>query len=585
MNKLYQIFTAILLSATSLGAQDLTLSNYQPAGMLFNPALTAAGKYDMQVGVQYRSQWRQIASGFTTMGTTVEVKRKQLGFGLQLHQNQAGPASLKTTGLMLTSAYHKPLAQDGSLSLGVGLGQVQKRIDPTLLTFDSQYSDGVGYDAALSNQETFERTKIAFADFAVGLLWQGQWGSTGNLKSNLGMSLSHIHLPNEGFFGEVYDLPMRTTIHGSLDMNIDNQFLLTPHFLLQKQGVHKAMLYGVKIEGTFDKHANFNAGMAYRVGDAMVIQTGMVIGNKSIWVSYDANVSRLDAATGGQGALELGLYLRFNQNPKKKLKDTDGDGVFDNRDKCPKVPGPKELEGCPEDAAKITYDTDKDGVNDDLDECPLEPGKRQFHGCNDSDGDGIYDQEDSCPEIFGHYENHGCPIWDRDTDRDGVTDREDQCIFIKGLPELHGCPDTDRDGVSDIDDECPYLRGLREFGGCPNAAMSAGMEPEVMITFTTDEAVIAPSFQTQLNDFAEQIKAEPTARLIISGHTDAEGSEAYNYELGLRRAKAVRDYLRLRGIPAEQMELISYGEARPRYNNNSHEGRAENRRTEVALLK
>jgi peptidoglycan-associated lipoprotein len=106
-----------------------------------------------------------------------------------------------------------------------------------------------------------------------------------------------------------------------------------------------------------------------------------------------------------------------------------------------------------------------------------------------------------------------------------------------------------------------------------------------MVTFTTDEAIIAPDFQAQLNDFAEQMKAQPSARLIISGHTDAEGSVAYNYELGLRRAKAVKDYLRLRGIPADQMELISYGEARPRYNNHSHEGRAENRRTEVALLK
>ncbi len=164
------------------------------------------------------------------------------------------------------------------------------------------------------------RPKIAFGDFAVGLLWQGQWGGTGNLKSNLGMSLSHIHLPNEGFFGEVYDLPMRTTIHGSLDMNIDNHYLLTPHFLLQKQGVHQELLYGVKIEGTFDKHANFNAGMAYRMGDAVLIQAGMVIGNKSIWVSYDANVSPLDVATGGRGALELGLYLRFDQNPKTLLR-------------------------------------------------------------------------------------------------------------------------------------------------------------------------------------------------------------------------------------------------------------------------
>lgn len=574
-----------MLVASSLLAQDINLSNYQPAGMLFNPALTAVGKYDAQVGVQYRSQWNSIVSGFTTMGTTAELKLRQVGLGFQLHQNQAGPASLKTTAAMFTGAYHKRLAQEGSLSIGVGIGKLQKRVDPALLTFDNQYADGVGYDASLPNREVFDRTKVSFADFGAGLLWQGQWGSTGNLKSSLGMSLSHIHLPNEGFFGEVYDLPMRTTIHGSLDMKIDNRLILTPHFLLQKQGVHQEVLYGVKINGTFDKNADFNAGMAYRMGDAVLVQVGMEIGNKSIWASYDANVSGLDAATGGRGALELGLYLRFDQNPKKKLKDTDGDGVFDNRDKCPKVAGLKELQGCPEAGAEVTFDTDKDGLNDDLDECPLEPGQRQFHGCNDRDGDGIYDQEDSCPEIFGHFENHGCPIFDRDTDKDGVADREDECVFIKGQPELNGCPDTDRDGLSDLDDQCPYLRGLREFGGCPNALLAAANEPAVVVTFTSDEAVIAPSFQALLDDFAEQMKKEPSTHLIISGHTDTEGTVAYNYELGLRRAKSVKDYLRMKGIPAEQMEMISYGEAMPRQSNGSHQGRAENRRTEVALMK
>ncbi len=585
MNKLYHISCVLFLAISGLAAQDLSLSNYHPAGMLFNPALTAEGKYNMQVGVQYRSQWASVLSGFTTIGTTAEVKYKQLGFGFQLHQNHAGPASMKTTGMMFTGAYHKPLAQEGSLSLGVGVGRMQKRVNPALLTFDNHNSSAVGYDSSLPSQETFDRSTVSFGDLAVGLLWQGQWGSTNNLKSSLGMSLSHVHLPNESLFGEISDLPMRTTIHGSLDMKIDNHLILTPHFLLQKQGIHKELLYGVRINGTFDKNADFNAGMAYRLNDAVLLQVGMDIGNKSIWVSYDANVSPLDVATGGRGAMELGLYLRFDQNQKKQSKDTDGDGTPDNRDKCPKVPGPKALQGCPESTPVVNFDADKDGVNDEFDQCPLEPGKLQFHGCNDSDGDGIFDQEDSCPEIFGHYENHGCPVWDRDTDRDGVPDREDHCIFIKGLPELNGCPDTDRDGISDIDDHCPFLRGLRAFGGCPNAALDAENEPDALVTFTTDEAFIAPSFQAILNDFAEQLKNQPTARLIISGHTDAEGTVAYNYELGLRRAKAVKDYLRLRGIPAEQMELISYGEAMPRRSNTSHEGRAENRRAEVALMK
>ncbi len=584
MNKLYAIYFTLLLAATAANGQDIHLSNYQPAGMLFNPALTAAGNYNYQVGVQYRSQWASILKGYTTMGTTAEAKYKQMGFGFQLHQNHAGPASLKTTGMMFTAVYHKPMAQDGSLSLGVGVGKMQKRINPALLTFDNQYSEGIGFDSALPSQETFERTKASFTDLSTGLLWQGYWGNTKNLKSSFGLSLSHIHLPNEGFFGEKSDLPTKTVVHGSLDMKVDNQFVLTPHFILQKQGTHRAFLGGVKINGSFDKNADFNAGMAYRWGDAVIIQMGLDIADKSLWLSYDANVSKLDQATGGKGAFELGLYLRFGESQKKQMKDTDKDGTYDNRDKCPKVPGPKERQGCPDDAAAASLDADKDGISDALDECPLEPGEPQFNGCNDKDKDGIYDQMDACPEIYGHFENKGCPIWDRDTDKDGVTDKDDQCVFIKGLPEFHGCPDTDRDGVSDIDDHCPYLRGLKEHNGCPSDITSAEMEPSVVVEFITDEATITQDFKAQLDAFAEQLKATPDVRLFISGHTDTEGTVAYNYELGLRRAKAVRDYLRKQGVPLEHIEMMSYGEAMPKRTNGSHEGRAENRRTEVAVM-
>jgi outer membrane protein OmpA-like peptidoglycan-associated protein len=325
--------------------------------------------------------------------------------------------------------------------------------------------------------------------------------------------------------------------------------------------------------------------MAYRWKDAVLLQMGLEVGNKSIWASYESNTSPLNAAVGNRGTMELGLYLRFNQKQKKQMTDSDGDGVFDNLDQCPKMAGPKENQGCPTKASIMAADTDQDGVPDDQDQCPLEPGKRQFQGCNDRDGDGVFDQEDSCPEIFGHFENKGCPIWDRDTDRDGVPDREDYCVFIKGLPDLHGCPDTDRDGVSDIDDQCPYLRGLREFGGCPNSKMAQASAPAVLVTFFTDEATIALGFHAPLDDFAQQILNDPQARLLISGHTDTEGTAAYNYELGLRRAKAVKDYLRRQGVPAEQMEIISYGEAMPKRSNGSDEGRAENRRAEVAVVR
>jgi type IX secretion system PorP/SprF family membrane protein len=585
MNKLYSILIACLLVATATIAQDFHLTNYQPAGMLFNPAVSGSGDYQLQVGVQYRSQWASILKGYTTMATTVEGKYKQFGGGIQLYQNHAGPASLKTTGFMMTGAYHKPLAKDGSLSLGFGLGKIQRRINPALLTFDNQYVEGVGYDGGRPSEETFARTNASFADLSTGLVWQGYWGNTKNLKSSFGLSLSHVHLPNEGFFGEKSDLPTKTVLHGSLDMKVDGQFVLTPHFLMQNQGVHREFLGGLKFNGGFDAGAEFHAGMAYRWGDAIILQMGLEIGDKSIWASYDANVSTLENNTGGKGAFELGLYLRFGESQKKQMKDTDKDGTYDHRDKCPKMPGPKENNGCPSSAAEAALDADKDGIADKLDECPLEPGEPQFDGCNDSDGDGVYDQVDACPEIYGHIENKGCPIRDWDTDKDGVADVEDQCVFIKGLPEFRGCPDTDRDGVSDIDDLCPYLRGLKQNHGCPSNVTPAEMAPDFVVEFPTDAASIGEEYKSSLDAFAQQLLNDETASIVVAGHTDTEGTVAYNYELGLRRARAVRDYLRRQGVPLERLTMMSYGEAMPKRSNGSHDGRAVNRRTELNVVK
>jgi len=86
--------------------------------------------------------------------------------------------------------------------------------------------------------------------------------------------------------------------------------------------------------------------------------------------------------------------------------DTDGDGIPDDKDKCPTVPGVAKYDGCP------VPDTDKDGINDDDDKCPTVPGLARYQGCPipDTDKDGINDEEDKCPKVPGPVENLGCPV-------------------------------------------------------------------------------------------------------------------------------------------------------------------------------
>ena len=74
------------------------------------------------------------------------------------------------------------------------------------------------------------------------------------------------------------------------------------------------------------------------------------------------------------------------------------------------------------------------------------------------------------------------------------------------------------------------------------------------------------------------MQANPTLRITIEGHTDNIGTAEYNLALGERRATAVREYLTSRGVNADRMQTVSYGEERPKYDNSREETRRLNRR-------
>jgi outer membrane protein OmpA-like peptidoglycan-associated protein len=140
--------------------------------------------------------------------------------------------------------------------------------------------------------------------------------------------------------------------------------------------------------------------------------------------------------------------------------DKDEDGTPDKDDKCPDEAGDKENDGCPD------TDADDDGVEDDQDACPDEAGPASLMGCPDRDEDGTPDKDDNCPDEFGPKSNKGCP--QNDTDGDGILDKLDACPDEAGPLESKGCPDRDGDGVADKDDQCPDKAGAKESNGCPN---------------------------------------------------------------------------------------------------------------------
>ncbi len=80
------------------------------------------------------------------------------------------------------------------------------------------------------------------------------------------------------------------------------------------------------------------------------------------------------------------------------------------------------------------------------------------------------------------------------------------------------------------------------------------------------------------------LENNPSAKVEVTGHTDKTGTEWFNNKLGLERAEFVRSYLVNAGINADQIVTLSKGSGEPAEPNNTSEGRAANRRTEIKVI-
>jgi len=174
-----------------------------------------------------------------------------------------------------------------------------------------------------------------------------------------------------------------------------------------------------------------------------------------------------------------------------------------------------------------------------------------------------------------------------DSDGDGVSDQDDRCpntpAEFRNDVDVYGCHDgdDDNDGVKNSMDQCPNTRA----GATVD---EVGCEVQVVIElqgvhFEFDKATLKPESIEILDAAVATLGEHGTIAVEVAGHTDSIGSEAYNEGLSDRRAKVVYDYLLDNGIAADRMTWKGYGELSPIATNDTEEGRAKNRRTELVI--
>jgi OOP family OmpA-OmpF porin len=115
--------------------------------------------------------------------------------------------------------------------------------------------------------------------------------------------------------------------------------------------------------------------------------------------------------------------------------------------------------------------------------------------------------------------------------------------------------------------------------------VEAGRVATQGIFFDVDSDRIRPESTPTLEEIGEMLEEHPDLRIAIEGHTDSTGNDDHNLDLSIRRAVAVRLYLiDAYGIGATRLEADGFGETRPAGDNDSPEGRQQNRRVELVVL-
>jgi len=103
------------------------------------------------------------------------------------------------------------------------------------------------------------------------------------------------------------------------------------------------------------------------------------------------------------------------------------------------------------------------------------------------------------------------------------------------------------------------------------------------VLFASGQSTLLPIAQNKLDQVAETLRDTQGQTIVVEGHTDSRGSARQNEELSLLRAQAVRTYLITKGVPENRITAVGIGPRRPVAENNSPEGRANNRRVEIIV--
>jgi len=104
------------------------------------------------------------------------------------------------------------------------------------------------------------------------------------------------------------------------------------------------------------------------------------------------------------------------------------------------------------------------------------------------------------------------------------------------------------------------------------------------IMFDVDRGALQDQYAGELSEPSTTLNKYEDTNILVAGHTDSTGSEEYNLDLSKKRAQSVANYLSTQKVNPTRFTIMGYGESQPIASNDTVEGRAQNRRVEVAIF-
>jgi type IX secretion system PorP/SprF family membrane protein len=338
MNKIIIVFSLIVAAHSLKAQQAYNSSLWMQSPSIFNAGAVATGDEDYSFFTNCRLQYltmngsmmrtNSLSAGFKMSDGA--YSKNNFGFGINVINDQSGDNQLMTNAITIPINYSIQMDERNKLSVGVAPGVYLQSYDPTLQNWESNWNSS-GFNGNIGDpifiNSTLSRSSYGALDVNAGIHYQHIQRNKNRLYS--GIAMNHLSRQKINFTNTGDKLYAQIVINAGADLVTKRKDLkVQPQIMYFRNGTSNNLIMGLGCEHILEsgssitninKSKTFSYAAYYRWNDAVVATINYKFKNFKFGLAFDANISRLNSATSGIGAVEL-YFKSIHIYRKKKTK-------------------------------------------------------------------------------------------------------------------------------------------------------------------------------------------------------------------------------------------------------------------------